>query len=143
MDVSRPEYWSGKPFSSPGDLPTPGIEPRSPTLQADTLLAEPQGKPRYIYIHHLYIQAVLGEQQNHMESTAICRILPHPAIHLQPPLPSTSPTRGDACYTWEPTLMHHEHLKSTVYVRVHSWFTFYGFGQMCNGVYPSLTYHVE
>ena len=44
MEFSRPEYWSGKPFPSPGDLPNPGIEPRSPALQADSLLAEPQGK---------------------------------------------------------------------------------------------------
>ena len=35
----------GKPFPSPGDLPDPGIEPRSPALQADSLSAEPQGKP--------------------------------------------------------------------------------------------------
>ena len=42
---SRPEYWNGQPFPSPGDLPNPGIEPRSPTLQADSLPAEPQGKP--------------------------------------------------------------------------------------------------
>ena len=33
-------------FPSPGDRPNPGIEPRSPTLQADSLPAEPQGKPR-------------------------------------------------------------------------------------------------
>ena len=33
---SRQEYWSGLPFPSPGDLPDPGIEPGSPTLQADT-----------------------------------------------------------------------------------------------------------
>ena len=45
MEFSRPEYWSGQPFPSPGDLPNPGIEPRSPTLQADSLPAEPQGKP--------------------------------------------------------------------------------------------------
>ena len=38
--------WSGKRFPSPGDLPNPGIEPRSPTLQADSLPAEPQGKPK-------------------------------------------------------------------------------------------------
>ena len=44
MEFSRPEYWSGWPFSSPGDLPNPEIEPRSPTLQADSLPAEPQGK---------------------------------------------------------------------------------------------------
>ena len=43
---SRPEYWSGEPFPLPGDLPNPGIEPRSPTVQADSLPAEPQGKPR-------------------------------------------------------------------------------------------------
>ena len=35
MEFSRPEYWSVSPFPSPGDLPDPGIEPRSPTLQAD------------------------------------------------------------------------------------------------------------
>ena len=46
MEFSRPEYWSGKPFPSPGDLPNPGIEPRCPTLQANSLSAEPQGKPK-------------------------------------------------------------------------------------------------
>ena len=42
---SRQEYWSGLPFPSPGDLPNPGIEPRSPSLQADALTSEPPGKP--------------------------------------------------------------------------------------------------
>ena len=42
---SRQEYWSGLPFPSPSDLPNPGIEPRSPTLQADTLPSEPPGSP--------------------------------------------------------------------------------------------------
>ena len=36
--------WVASP--SPGDLPNPGIKPRSPTLQADSLPAEPQGKPK-------------------------------------------------------------------------------------------------
>ena len=40
------EYWSGLTFPSPGDLPNPGIEPGSPTLQADSLLSELQGKPQ-------------------------------------------------------------------------------------------------
>ena len=44
MEFSRQEYWSGLPFSSPGDLPDPGIEPESPALQADALLSEPPGK---------------------------------------------------------------------------------------------------
>ena len=48
MEFSRPEYWSGEPLPSPGDLPNPGIEPRSPTLQADSLPAEPQGKHIYL-----------------------------------------------------------------------------------------------
>ena len=37
MGFSRQEYWSGLPFPSPGDLPEPGIEPRSPALQEDAL----------------------------------------------------------------------------------------------------------
>ena len=41
MEFSRQEYWSGLPFPSPGDLPDPGTEPRSPTLQADSSPAEP------------------------------------------------------------------------------------------------------
>ena len=41
MEFSRQEYWSGLPFPSPGDLPNPGIETRSPALQADTLSSEP------------------------------------------------------------------------------------------------------
>ena len=45
MEFSRPESWSGQPFSSPGDLPNPGTESRSPALQADSLLSEPPGKP--------------------------------------------------------------------------------------------------
>ena len=39
------EYWSGLPFPSPGDLPNPGMELRSPALQADALPPEPPGKP--------------------------------------------------------------------------------------------------
>ena len=45
MRFSRQKYWSGLPFPSPGDLPDPGIEPRSPALQSDALTSEPPGKP--------------------------------------------------------------------------------------------------
>ena len=44
MGFSRQWYWSGLPFPSPGDLPDPGIETRSPALQADALPSEPLGK---------------------------------------------------------------------------------------------------
>ena len=50
MGFSRQEYQSGLPFPSPGDLPNPGIEPRSPTLQADALPSEPPGKPILFFI---------------------------------------------------------------------------------------------
>ena len=55
MGFSRQVYWSGLLFPSPGDLPDPGIEPRSPTLQANTLTSEPPGKPST----HLYRYPVL------------------------------------------------------------------------------------
>ena len=41
MGFPRQEYWSGLPFPSPGGLPSPGIEPRSPALQADAFPSEP------------------------------------------------------------------------------------------------------
>ena len=46
MGFSRQKYWSGLPFPSPGDLPNPGIEPRSPALEADALTSEPPGNPK-------------------------------------------------------------------------------------------------
>ena len=45
MEFSRPECWSVQPFPSLGNLPNPGIEPRPPALQVDSLPAEPPGKP--------------------------------------------------------------------------------------------------
>ena len=48
MEFSRQEYWSGFPFSFPGDLPDPGIEPRSPAapeLSGGFFTTEPPGKP--------------------------------------------------------------------------------------------------
>ena len=41
VEFSRQEYWNGQPFPFPGDLPDPGVEPRSPELQADSLPSEP------------------------------------------------------------------------------------------------------
>ena len=44
MGFPRKEYWSGLPFPSPGDVPDPGIELGSPTLQTDALPSEPPGQ---------------------------------------------------------------------------------------------------
>ena len=60
MGFSRQEYWSGLPFPSPGDLPNPGIEPRSPALEEDALTSEPPGKLRVVPIL-IYKPGVLQE----------------------------------------------------------------------------------
>ena len=46
LGLSKQEYWSGLPCPPPGVLPKPGIEPRSPAFQEDSLPSEPLGKPR-------------------------------------------------------------------------------------------------
>ena len=46
MEFSQPEYWNGEPLPSTEGLPKPGIKPRSPTLQGDSLPAEPPRKPK-------------------------------------------------------------------------------------------------
>ena len=74
--ILRAEYWSGLPCPPPGDLPNPGIEPRSPALQADTLPAEPQGKPMgefgwlflfVLYLFCLLLNKTLWDPQNGVE----------------------------------------------------------------------------
>ena len=55
MGFSRQEHWSGLPFPPPGDLPDPGIEHRSPTLQADTLTSEPPDKNSYFFNSGAYV----------------------------------------------------------------------------------------
>ena len=61
---SRQEHWSGLPCPPPGDLPNPGIEPRSPSLQVDSLPAELLGKP------------VLHSGCIHLQSHKQCKRLP-------------------------------------------------------------------
>ena len=48
MGFPKQEYWSGLPFPSPGDLPDPGIEPGSPSLQADALPGKPAKVEEYL-----------------------------------------------------------------------------------------------
>ena len=61
MEFSRQVYWGGLPFPSPGDLPNPGIEPRSLALQADSFTTEPPGKPPiYTYISYMCVCALLS-----------------------------------------------------------------------------------
>ena len=55
MGFSRQEHWSGLPLLSPGGLPEPEIESRSPALQAYSLLSEPPGKAKHIVHVYKYI----------------------------------------------------------------------------------------
>ena len=73
MEFSRPEYWSGKPFPSPGDLANPGIEPKSPTLQADSLPAEPPGKPKNTGVGSLYLLQQIFPTQELNQVLLHCR----------------------------------------------------------------------
>ena len=73
MEFSRPESWSGQPFPSPGDLPTPGIKPRSPTLQADSLPAEPPGKPKNTRVGSLSLLQRIFLTQESSQGLLHCR----------------------------------------------------------------------
>ena len=73
MRFSRQEYSTGRPLPSPRDLPDPGIEPRSPTLQADSLPSEPPGKPQFS-----------GSVVPHS-------LRPDQPQHARPPCPSPTP----------------------------------------------------
>ena len=67
-EIFRQEYWCGLPFPSPGDLPDPRIKPRSPALQADSLLSEIPGEPsRY---------RITSASQSHL----IINLLPSPTL---------------------------------------------------------------
>ena len=73
MEFSRPEYWSGLPFPSPGDSPNPGIEPRSPALQADSLPAEAQGKLKNTGVHSLSLLQQIFPTQDSNQHLLHCR----------------------------------------------------------------------
>ena len=69
VEFSRPEYWSGQPYLSRGDLPNPGIEPRSLTLQVDSLPAEPQGMPKNTGVGSLsFLQQIFLTQESNRVS---------------------------------------------------------------------------
>ena len=86
MEFSRQEYCSGLPFPPPGDLPDPGIEPRSPILQADALLSEPPGNTMKYYsaikgnealIHAttwIKLESIMLNERSQTQKTPYCMI---------------------------------------------------------------------
>ena len=73
MEFSRQEYWSGQPFPSPGILPNPGIEPRSPALWADSLTAEPERKPKNTGVGKLSLLQKIFPTQELNQGLLHCR----------------------------------------------------------------------
>ena len=74
MEFSRREIWSGSPFPSPGDLPSPGIEHGSPALQADCLLSEPPGVRWLLDYHddHFIMYANVKSLCSKPETNSLC-----------------------------------------------------------------------
>ena len=106
MEFSRPEYWSGYPFPSPGDLPNPRIKPRSPALQVDSLWAEPQGKLKNAGVGSLSLSP--GD-------------LPNPGSELESPalqadsLPAELP--GKLSYKYTVNLAQCIHIFHSIYIK--------------------------
>ena len=73
MEFSRPEHWSGWPFPPLGDLPNPGTQPRSLTLQVDFLPAEPQGKPKNTGVGSLSLLQRIFPTQGSNQGLLHCR----------------------------------------------------------------------
>jgi len=70
---SRQEYWSGLPCCPPGDLPNPGIKPRSSTFQADSLPTEPPGKPKNTGVGGLSLLQGIFSTQDSNQGFLHCR----------------------------------------------------------------------
>ena len=78
LGFSRQEHWSGLPFPSPGDLPDPGIKPRSPVFQADALTTEPPGKlPRSKRLLISWLQSPSAAILEHPKIKSLFSLFPH------------------------------------------------------------------
>ena len=87
VEFSRPEYWSGS-FPSLEDLRKPGIKPRSPTLQVNSLPAEPPGKPKKTWVGSLCLLQQIFPTQELNWGLLHCRQIPYQLSHKGSPFPS-------------------------------------------------------
>ena len=76
MEFSRREYWSGQPYPSPGDLPNPGIEPRPPTSQVDSLPTEPSGKLSTTFNDFQFVLFYLTIRELFPDKTSMLSVVP-------------------------------------------------------------------
>ena len=77
--ILRQEYWNGLPFTSPGDLPAPGIKPASPALQADALPSELLEKP----LVNVYLEAKVRSLRFLSEPGKGQRRIPSPLLRIE------------------------------------------------------------
>ena len=77
MGFSGQEYWSGLPFSIPGDILDPGIEPRSPALQADSLPTDPIGNSLFTMSYQFQMYAKVISLYTHTYTYILFQILCH------------------------------------------------------------------
>ena len=82
---SRPEYWSGLPCPSPGDFPNPGIEPRAPALQVDSLPSEPPEKPKNTGVGSFFVLQGIFPSQGLNPGLPHCRQILHQLSHKGSP----------------------------------------------------------
>ena len=82
MGFSRLEYWRGLPFPSPGDLPNLGIEPRCPTLHADSLPFKPPGKPKGECIWRQDLWKLFHKDGVPMDKIAVINKIPQSSLIL-------------------------------------------------------------
>ena len=102
MEFSRPEYWSEYPFFSTGDLPKPGIKPRSPTLEADSLPPEPQGKPKNTGVGSLSLLQWIFPTQELNRGLLHCRWILYQLRYQGSQLARTSIINNSSkvCWVW-------------------------------------------
>ena len=101
MQFSIPEYWSGKPSYPMLErvLLNPGIEPRSPSLQADSLLAEPQGKPKNTRVSSLFLlqQIFQTQEQEQNQGLLHCRQILYQLSYQDNPIFSSNYVKVHVC----------------------------------------------
>ena len=110
VGFAKQEYWSGLPLPSPGDLPNPGIEPRSPILQADALPSEPPGKLSdldtwsilymsfYVFLSYSLLQSLTSSLTLSTTLSYLILLLPSPT---PPPLTGRFRGPGDGAMVTE------------------------------------------
>ena len=97
-EFSSQEYWRGLPCPSPGYLPNPGIESRSPTLQADSLPSEPPGKPKNTGVGSLFLLQWIFLTQESKRGLLHCRQILYRLSYQGRIVSHLATRKGEVCF---------------------------------------------